>query len=204
MFSELRGNMKNYKNIFKIMLSFILLAGLISLGYLLITKFWAVFSILDPKLTAALLAASATILVSVISVIFSKRQEQRVAIENQLREKKVPVYEEIINFIFRITFAEKLSKKQPSEKEMIKFFADTTRDLVIWGSHDMIKAFSEFREELVRLFDKHDNAPWAIVACVEDLLIAIRNDLGHKHKNIQRGEILRLYITDLPEKFPIT
>jgi len=118
--------------------------------YLLISKIWTILSSVDPNLGAGLIVASATILVSVLSLIFSKKQEQKVEIESQLREKKIPTYEGIINFIFRITFAEKVGKKQPTEKEMIHIFTDTTRDLVVWGSHDMIRAFTKFREELAR------------------------------------------------------
>jgi hypothetical protein len=169
-------------------------------GYLLISKIWAVLSSVDPKLGAGLIVASATILVSVISLIFSKKQEKNVEIESQLREKKIPIYEGIINFLFRITFAEKVGKKQPSEKEMIQFFTDTTRDLVVWGSHDMIKEFTKFREGLIKSSEENTES-LDILICVENLLIAIRNDLGHKHKRIKRGEILRLYVNDIPENF---
>jgi formate hydrogenlyase subunit 3/multisubunit Na+/H+ antiporter MnhD subunit len=123
------------KKILKV-LSAILLIALTGYGaYVGFCKVWLVFKSIDPTLAAGIIAASATVVVSVVTVMLSKRQEQKVEIENQLRVKKVPVYEKIIEFIFLITFAEKLGKKQPSEKEMIKFFADTTRDLVIWGSH---------------------------------------------------------------------
>jgi len=168
--------------------------------YLLISKIWTILSSVDPNLGAGLIVASATILVSVLSLIFSKKQEQKVEIESQLREKKIPTYEGIINFIFRITFAEKVGKKQPTEKEMIQFFTDTTRDLVVWGSHDMIRAFTKFREELARL-SNNNNESSEMLICVENLLIAIRIDLGHKHKRIKRGEILRLYVNDIPDNF---
>lgn len=161
---------------------------------------WAVFKSIDPTLAAGILAASATILVSVITIMLSKRQEHKVEIESQLRQKKIPIYEKLIEFIFLITFAEKLGKKQPSEKEMIQFFADTTKDLVVWGSKDMVKAFGDFRENLVS--STEGGEPKKVLATVEDLMFAIRKDLGHKHVGIKRGDILRLYISDLNNYFP--
>src|SRR5690606_2458948 len=108
----------------------------------------------------------------------------------------------IIEFIFLITFAEKLGKKQLSEKEMIQFFADTTRDLVIWGSRDMVKAFGDFGEQLVDSSTAGDAKK--IMSAVEDLLFAVRKDLGHRHVGSKRGDILRLYVNDLRDYFPKT
>jgi len=35
-----------------------------------------------------------------------------------------------------------------------------------------------------------------MLCLIEDILIAIRKDLGHKNKGIHRGKILGLFITD--------
>ncbi|MCS6096805.1 hypothetical protein ACRN9J_02810 [Shewanella baltica] len=169
-------------------------------GYKLLLAVALLFKSVDPTLGAGMLAASATVLVSVVSVLFSKKQEHKVDIENQLRVKKIPIYENIIEFIFLITFAEKLGKAQPTEQEMIAFFADTTRDLVIWGSKDIVKAFGDFKDKLGTLAVCGDTA--GMLATVEDFLFAIRKDLGHKHTKIKRGDILRLYINDVDAYFP--
>ena len=194
--------MQTIKKVFQLIIGFILIALLIWGAYLLFKAVGAIFSSVDPKLAAGMIAGSATIFVSVITVLFSKKQEHKVDIQNQLREKKIPIYENIIEFIFLITFAEKLGKEQPSEQEMIKFFADTTRDLVIWGSKDIVKEFGNFRDTLTNLASTSDTT--VMLACVEDLFIAIRKDLGHNVSGIKRGEILRLYINDTEVYFPAT
>ena len=194
--------MQKIKKVFQLIIGFILIALLIWGAYLLFKAVGAIFSRVDPKLAAGMIAGSATIFVSVITVLFSKKQEHKVDIQNQLREKKIPIYENIIEFIFLITFAEKLGKEQPSEQEMIKFFVDTTRDLVIWGSKDIVKEFGNFRDTLTNLADTSDTT--VMLACVEDLFIAIRKDLGHNVSGIKRGEILRLYINDTEMYFPET
>ncbi|WP_166835951.1 hypothetical protein [Rheinheimera pleomorphica] len=133
-------------------------------------------------------------------------------IKAQLRQKKVPVYERIIEFIFLITFAEKLGKKFPSEREMVQFFADTTRDLVIWGSKDMVKAFGDFRNQIIvpqitsESSQINAGAKIAeasrIMGAVEDLLFAVRKDLGHSTAGVKRGDLLKLYINDVEKYFP--
>lgn len=179
----------------------IFLLGLLLLGgYLLVAKIWYVFSSIDPKLGAGLVAASATILVSVFTVLVSKHLERKAEILAHLREKKIPTYEKIINFIFSLTFAEKLGKKQPSEKEMIKFMAEITQELVIWGSDEMLQAFYKFRMMSIENTEGTPNNPYNVLFMVEDLLLAIRKDLGHKNKDVGRGKILGLFVNDLPDE----
>lgn len=137
-----------------------------------------------------------TIIVSFVTVFFSKQQEYKIKIANQLHEKKIPVYEKIIEFIFSVTFQEKLGEKNPSEKDIMKFFSNTSKDLVIWGSKDIIEAFGKFREKLQELSLENNN-PMKILNEVEDLMFAIRKDLGHDYIGTKRGDIMRLYITDL-------
>jgi hypothetical protein len=178
------------------------LACLLLFGsYLLLSKIWSAFSSVDPRLGAGLVAASATVLVSLISVLISKHLERKAAILAHLRDKKIPTYEKIINFIFSLTFAEKLGKKQPTEKEMIKFMAEITQELVIWGSDEMLEAFYRFRMTSIENADGKDESPYKVLYMVEDLLLAIRKDLGHSNKNISRGKILGLFVNDMPNEF---
>ncbi|MCK5899008.1 MAG: hypothetical protein KAG06_08055 [Methylococcales bacterium] len=168
--------------------------------YLLIAKIWAILESVDPRLGSGLAIASATVLVSFMSVLISKYLDRKAEILAHLREKKVPTYEKIINFIFSITFAKKVGKKQPSEKEMIKFMTEITQELVIWGSDEMLDEFYKFRMMSLENIDGNSENPYTILTMVEDLLLAIRKDLGHKNKGITRGKILGLFINDLPNE----
>lgn len=178
-------------------LGFALLGAILYGGYLLIAKLWSIFSTVDPKLAVGIVAASATVIVSLISVLVSKHLERKAQILAHLREKKVPTYEKIINFIFSLTFSEKLGKKQPTEKEMIKFMAEVTQELVIWGSDEMIDAFYKFRMKSIDNANGAQQEPNAILFTVESLLLAIRKDLGHKNKNMPKGKLLGLFVNDL-------
>jgi hypothetical protein len=180
-------------------IQFIIGFGLLAIfGYLLffiIKKSWVVFSNLNPTIATGILAASATITVSIISVLVSKQIERKTIITNELREKKVPIYEEIIAFIFRITFAEKKGETPLNEKEVIQNMVKFTQDLVIWGSDEVIDSFFQFRTAGVEM--KNETPSFEIMFKVEDLLLSIRKDLGHKNKNMKRGKILGLFINDI-------
>ncbi|RUQ29197.1 MAG: hypothetical protein EKK68_12980 [Candidatus Competibacteraceae bacterium] len=166
--------------------------------YLLFSKIWSVFSSINPILGAGFVAASATIIVSLMSVLVSKHLERRATISAHLREKKIPTYEKIISFIFIITFADKLGKDRLTEKEVMQFMAKITQELVIWGSDDMLEAFYNFRKKSIENSNENKEDSYKILFIVEDLLLAIRKDLGHANKKISRGKILGLFINDLP------
>ncbi len=110
----------------------------------------------------------------------------------------------IINFIFSLTFADKLEKERPTENEMIKFMAEITQELVIWGSDEMLNAFYKFRMTSIENTGGDSSNPFGVLIMVEDLLLAIRKDLGHKNKNVSRGKILGLFVNDLPSEFKQT
>lgn len=181
----------------QMVLGFALLGVLLYGGYILIAKLWSIFSTVDPKLGVGIVAASSTIIISLVSVLISKHLDRKAQIFAHLREKKVPIYEKIINFIFSLTFAEKLGKKQPTEKEMMKFMAEVTQELVIWGSDEMIDAFYKFRMKSIDSANGTEQNPNEILFTVESLLLAIRKDLGHKNKNMPKGKLLGLFVNDL-------
>ena len=114
-----------------------------------------------------------------MSVLVSKHLERRATISAHLREKKIPTYEKIISFIFRITFADKLGKDRLTEKEVMQFMAEITQELVIWGSDDMLEAFYNFRKKSIENSNENKEDSYKILFIVEDLLLAIRKDLGH-------------------------
>lgn len=178
-------------------LGFFLLGAVVYGLYLLAAKLWSIFSSINPTLGAGIIAASGTVIVTLISVLVSKHLERKAHVLAHLREKKVPTYEKIINFIFSITFAEKIGKKQPSDKEMIKFMAEITQELVVWGSDDMIDAFYKFRIQSIDSANGLPQEPHEILYTVEKLLLAIRKDLGHSNKNMPKGKLLGLFINDL-------
>ena len=100
----------------------------------------------------------------------------------------------MINFAFKIQFAEIAGEKPPTEQETIKFFAEFIPKLIVWGDENVMKSFCLFRDTAA---DNTDRPSSKILFIFEDVLFNIRKDLGHKDKKIKKGDILGLFITDI-------
>lgn len=84
-----------------------------------------------------------------------------------------------------------------SQEVMVKRTVTITQELVIWGSDDMLRAYDTFMAATRKQADGKAY-PLQTLYAVEDLLMAVRKDAGHKNKDLKRGSILRLFINDLP------
>jgi len=177
----------------QVVLGFILLVG-IAVGAFYLAK-WLVliFSGLQKEVAAAIVAAVGTILVSVISVTVGKYFERKRSIEQELREKKIPMYNGFVEFLFKILMADKIGK-QMSEKDMMMYFSKFTQELMVWGSDEVVSLWSNYRRHFVRE-DKVTSL--SNMFELEKLLLAIRKDTGHKNKGLNRGDLLGLFINDI-------
>ncbi|MBD9402097.1 hypothetical protein [Comamonas sp. CMM02] len=155
---------------------------------------WKIFAEVNPTVGAGIVAATATVIVSVVSVLVAKRLEQKSLVIREHRERKTPIYEEIVKLVFRFAFSEKIGLEALTEKEIIKKMAWITENLVIWGSDDLLLAWSKFRKSSIQTEEKPN---YQVLFEVEDLLLAIRKDLGHSNKGLKRGQILGLFINDI-------
>lgn len=164
----------------QVLLGIILLAFLVWGGWKLLQLLWEVFSQVNPAVGAGMLAASATVFVSVISVLVAKRLEYKATLAKEHREKKIPFYEEFVDFVFRIALSEKLGLEPLTEREMIQQAAKFTQNLIVWGADDVIDAWFRFRNKSVN----SDGSGVAVMFEIENLLLAIRKDLGHENKGL--------------------
>ncbi|WP_043891131.1 hypothetical protein [Paenibacillus sp. Aloe-11] len=95
-------NNNSSKNKIQMIFSLLVLSLLSYLFWLFITWLISVFNGLQKEVAAALIAASATIVVSVLSVVVAKYYEKKRAIELEHRSKKIPIYEEFVEFLFKL------------------------------------------------------------------------------------------------------
>lgn len=164
------------------------------------------FLSLPSELSATIIAAVSTILVSVLSITVGKYYERKRLIENELREKKIPMYEEFIDFHFKILMGDKMKIKKMTDVEMMKFFNSFTQKLMVWGSDEVVNLWSTYRLSLVKKSSNEqteqteqtqNTGPMDTMFEFEKLLLAIRKDIGHKNKDINKGSLLGLFINDM-------
>ena len=181
-----------------IVLSLLLLAGA---GYSILIAIRGALRVLvalNSSIAVAVIAAAATVFVSVLSIVLGKAYEARSAAERENREKKIPVYEDLIKFMFRILTGTKTGT-MPSEQEMLEFMSSFNQRIMVWGADEVLAAWVKFRK-----FSVDENLmkaePMRLMFLYEDLIRAIRQDLGHKNRGLGRGDILALFVNDI-EKY---
>ena len=199
----------------------VLVAGVVGLA---VGARWGLtwlFDGVDPTVSAAIVAAAATTLVSVLGVTLGRFLERRHQIDLELREQKVPIYTEFVEGLLTVFASANASSDDQEDAaisashtnmssaktidavpasaeqlDLLEFLTRMTPKLMIWGSNDVIVKWSQFR----RGADKHP--PIDYMFMMEDLLTAIRKDLGHSGGGIARGDLLGLYINDIDDHLP--
>jgi hypothetical protein len=177
------------------LLPWILLAVLGYGFYSAIVQFVRWFASLRSELATAVVAAAATVLVSLLTVIANKFFERRAVVEQEARLKKIPGYEQLIAFLFAVLNQAKPGFTELTTEETIRKYTSITENVIVWGSDSVLKAFGEFR---VASIGVKQDLPRLLIA-LEDVMLAIRKDLGYKNSKILRGDVLRLFINDFAE-----
>lgn len=145
----------------------------------------------DKDILVALIVAGSTVIVSVLSLVIGKYIEKKKEIENSLREKKIPVYEEFVQFTFKVFNHEIDFAKNPEKAN--KGFMDITQKLIVWGSDEVVNKWILYRN------NSQSSSPKNILFDMENLLLAIRRDLGHKNYSMIKGDLLSMFVKDVPK-----
>lgn len=175
----------------------LLLAALAYGAFVAVRAAARVLASLDSDIAVAIIAAAATAFISVLSIVLGKAYESRALVHREHREKKIPVYEDLIKFMFRILMGAKTGDA-PSEKEMLDFMSDFNQRIMVWGSDDVLAAWVKWRRAATSEADVKAN-PMEVMLLYEQLILTIRRDLGHKNKNLGRGDVLALFVNDIDQ-----
>lgn len=181
------------KKTFNFILGVILIIGIGCGVYSVIDYLIEILTSLQKEVAAAIVAAMATIIVSILSITIGKYYERKMIIEKELREEKIPMYEKFINFLFNLLLSNKVEGKEMTQDEMTAFFNEFTQKLIVWGSDNVVSQWSNYR----RIITQYPTDTKTNMLELEKLLLAIRKDTGHKNKNIYQGALLALFINDI-------
>ncbi|WP_394495613.1 hypothetical protein [Shewanella sp. ENK2] len=109
--------MSKFFTFLKVIFTLLFIAAITYGFYVGLKEVWDVFKAVDPKLGAGMIAASATVIVSVVTVVFSKRQEHKIDIQNQLREKRFQFTRGLLSLFFLLHFQKSLVKSSLLKKK---------------------------------------------------------------------------------------
>lgn len=145
------------------------------------------------NVTSYLIAGSITIVGSVAVVVITRyyqtKREQLIA----HREKKVELYNKFLHKIFELFSAENKNKIDTST--LSPFLREMQINLILWAGPSVIKSYYEWHKVLTT------KPPRAIqMIKMLDFFLAIREDLGHSNRRIQRKHFARLLLRN-PEWF---
>jgi len=180
------------------MLGFVLLAAFAYGAFVAVRAAVQVLASLNSDIAVATIAASATAFVSVLSIVLGKAYEARALVRQQHRERKVPVYEDLIKFMFRVLMGPK-TDDAPTEKEVLQFMSDFTQRIMVWGSDEVLAAWVRWRRAATDAADLEAN-PMRLMLLYEQLILTIRRDLGHRNKSLATGDVLALFVNDIDQQ----
>lgn len=154
---------------------------------------------LDINLVIAVIGASVTFIGYYVTRFLERKKE----IEFQIRNKKIPIYEEFFQFYFKVVFNDKEKKgKKLSEDYMILFFQQFNQKAIIWFPDNILISYINWKKELS--YFSENNSPEnlkKLILLQEDLMKEFRKDIGHKNDKINKGDISSLYINGLEGYF---
>ena len=160
------------------------------------------FRDLNPGVAAAVITGAAAVVVSALTVVIGKNLETNALIKKDLREKKIPVYQNFLKLWFKVLLAKKAGGHPVNEKEIISTLSDITQNLMVWGSDDVVSAWAKFR--YISIHNSEQMEPSEVMANYEQLIRAMRRDLGHSNAGLKAGDILKLFINDITETKSVT
>ncbi len=195
---------------FRYLFPYALVAGIIGgLGvgaYVLSRVFVDAIAFMSTESQAVILAAMATPVVAVLSVVFSHYYSRKREIEAAQRTKKIEFYEEFLHEYFDILSQWKRKKSKTSkdklppdfERKILDHAVETARRLILWGGKETIQAYLALREHAFQGTKAGDSDP-NILLLFGGLLSSIRNELGHPRQGISKGDLLKLFIKDIDD-----
>jgi uncharacterized protein YneF (UPF0154 family) len=163
--------------------------GILFLLYLFIGSGNFKASEVNPTILVAIIAG----MVSLGGYFITRSLDRQKLIEQQIREQKLPVYNEFVVFILDAVIGQKLTQEQ-----MMDFIEKFNQKSIVWLSDRTFKAYVEWAKALKKATPGGD--PMINLILLENLLKEFRLDIGHKNKDIDKGDILSLFINDM-EKY---
>jgi hypothetical protein len=137
--------------------------------------------------------------IGVFGVVWQQHRSEQARLREANRDRMTPIYYELLGTITQIIESGKAGEGVDPDTEA--FFRDLkARQLMLGASSQMLVAFNKWQRRTAEIQKEDDNELGAVVAW-EELLLAIRADLGHRDSGLPRGELLRLFISDYDEYF---
>lgn len=172
---------------------------MVGFGFLLF-KITQILVINLDKINANLFVAILGATVTMTGYFLTRYFERKKIIEIEIRNKKIPIYEEFMEFYFTNIYNTKKenAKKTNStnQSDMVKFFQGFHQKAIIWFPDEVLKSYINWKNNITKFSDGELKLSETILQ-QENFMKIIRKDIGHKNKEIEKWDISSLYINDI-------
>ncbi len=147
---------------------------------------------------AAVVGSIGVAVIGVFGVVWQQHRSEQARLREANRDRMTPIYYELLGTIFQKIASS--DSEEGGDPQAEAFFRDLkARQIMLGASSQMVIAFNKWQRRTAEVQEQGDDVG-AVVAW-EELLLAIRADLGHQDSALPRGELLRLFINDYDEYF---
>jgi len=152
------------------------------------SSFFNYLMVVPKEVGAALVAGSATIIVSTWTIVIGKYYERKREREALHRDKKVEIYDDFLSKFFKFFFESARNIDNQSE-DAVKFLREFMTKLLLWSDPETINSFVVWKEHIAKgKPDAHS------IFLTEKFLLAIRKDLGKNNRGIKKGFFAQLFL----------
>ena len=146
---------------------------------------------MEINILLGLLSAIATLTCALLGAILHRKTERIKIMEGQLSEKRYSAYAKLYDFFYDV-FKETIDGKNINEKAMKNKLLDAKKELIMYGTDDVIFALNKYLASLteVDISSQIDN--------FLDIMLLIRKDMCGKSK-LNRDDIMLNIIQDKNE-----
>lgn len=184
--------MKRQSKFTQIVSGVALLALLLFMTWLFIDAIITSISKLQSAVAGSIITATIAAIAAFLVNVYVKHRESKEKLAQEIRTKKVPLYEEFINVIFASLESTMLGGPPLSEDELKQKLIAIMPRLITWGSEDLINQWNRIRSH-----DWSDTSnPATILGPWNDFLLVIRKDLGHSSSKLENFALMKLYVKD--------
>jgi hypothetical protein len=168
----------------------VLLAAVGGAAYGMVVWFEAV----PASVKAPFITGVATVLVALVTVVGARYLDRRQQTRQAIREKNLPIYERFVRSMLDALKAGANAPTTEANPELLEVLNDFSRDLVVWGSDEIVTAWSIYLRGWRQATSEAEKL--VMLLKLEDLLTAIRKECGHKGPLAPRV-LLNLFLSDI-------
>jgi hypothetical protein len=166
-----------------ILVAIAIVAGLACLAFLCIRTIWQELVAIKPELAVAVVAASATLIGSTVTVMLGRHFERKKDIEAHFRAEKIKIYDEFLAELFKL-----FHSGSEGTDDMVAFLREWQRKLVLWGGSNVLGAYFKWMSRLKGTPDAQT------MFLMDEFFRALRADVGQGSSGLPKGAFAHLVL----------